>query len=156
MLFPCIGNIFWCENGIFLRMFWLLSEELLMSESVTRNNDTNITDISSKSGLSEESKMNGSASPSKGLHMPTPKVRHHMIICHFVILFHHFILFIPLLYFLFLGMVNISIILLQREALVSFHQVYLARVDNNFRYLKKKSGVWLKIRNLISSSWYIL
>lgn len=48
-------------------------EELLMSESVTRNNDTNITDISSKSGLSEESKMNGSASPSKGLHMPTPK-----------------------------------------------------------------------------------
>ena len=52
-----------------------------MSESVTRNNDTNITDISSKSGMSEESKMNGSASPSKGLHMLTSKVSLHKMLC---------------------------------------------------------------------------
>ena len=73
-----------------LLCFCSFSEELLMSESVTRNNDTNITDISSKSELSEESKMNGTASPSKGLHTPTSKVSLHnvVIICCFVPLPH--------------------------------------------------------------------
>lgn len=111
-----------------------------MSESVTRNNDTNITDISSKSGLSEESKMNGSASPSKGLHMPTPKVRHHNMIIFATLLSCFTILFFLSHCYIFGNgeflLCYISIILLQREALVSFHQVYLTRVDNNFMYLK--------------------